>query len=82
MKEFIRALGLEFPYHGAAAVDFAILDMCSQYIKSSFRLHITDEFIRECKARSVVNLSKHELSDAQLSVLQKGLTFCPTMSHP
>ena len=60
----------------------SLSDMCSNYIKSSFSLHITDEFIRECKARSVVNLSNYELSEAQLSVLQKGLTFCPTPGEP
>ena len=42
----------------------------------------TDEFIRKSNDRSVVNLSKHRLSGPELSVLRKGLTFCPTPGEP
>jgi hypothetical protein len=32
--------------------------------------------------KKVVNLTEHKLSKKELSVLSKGLTFCPTPHHP
>ena len=49
---------------------------------NDFQIKPTEEFIQKSNDRSVVNLSKYRLSVPELSVLRKGLTFCPTPGEP
>ncbi len=60
----------------------SLTQMCVDYIKPHITLCIDNAFISECEERSVVNLSSHVLTDAQLKLLKHGLTFCPTPGEP
>ncbi len=57
-------------------------EICANYIRNRFLLQASNAFIIKYDARSVVNLSKHHISDAQLFLLKHGLTICPTPCEP
>ena len=56
--------------------------LCEISVRKNISFTFTDDFLKTCRERSVVNLSSYQLSDAEMSVLQKGLTFCPTPGEP
>ena len=60
----------------------SLIDLCSMHITTCCKLQVSKEFIAGCNARSIVNLSDHVLSDTELKLLQRGLTFCPTPGEP
>ncbi len=66
----------------SSAIVPTLTSICSSYILNNLQIEPTEEFIQKSNDRFVVNVSKHRVTGPELSVLRKGLTFCPTPGEP
>ena len=59
-----------------------LYEMCLSSIYDLFEIYLKDYISFLCGLKAVVNLSDHQLKPHQISLLEKGQTFCLSPGEP